>query len=415
MFNSLKLRVARSPLHSPAFLRLWLGLSISYVGDQFTTIALLWFVSQRTGSGLAISLVLLCFQLPSMVTGPLLGVILDRWQPRVVMGIDNCVRALLIGAIPVLSWAGMLQLWQISALALVAGMLSPATGVGMRVLLPHLVEEDELPQANALASTSLQFASLVGPALAGLLVTYVGGEYALMIDAVSFLLMGLLVFSLPSSPRSETPSASTMKTNWLGGFALLLRTRKLLLLTSLSVVFFFSYGPLEAALPLYSDQILHAGAQGYGLLWTGFGVGALVGALCTGVVATRIRPGITQPLIAILWGGFLCPLMLFHSLPLALLCLALGACSWAPYMPIETSLLQRLIEPSMRGQVFGARLALTTAATPLGTLAGGLLLQYLAPDVVIGISGIACILAGVGGLLSPTMRRLKGVDKSATK
>src|SRR2546429_2222959 len=94
VFNSLKLRVARHPLRSPAFLRLWLGLSISYVGDQFTTIALLWFVLQLTGSGVAISLVLLCFQLPSMITGPLLGVILDRRQPRWVMGIDNCARAL---------------------------------------------------------------------------------------------------------------------------------------------------------------------------------------------------------------------------------------------------------------------------------------------------------------------------------
>ncbi len=415
VFNSLKLRVARSPLRSPAFLRLWLGLSISYVGDQFTTIALLWFVLQLTGSGVAISLVLLCFQLPSMVTGPLLGVILDRRPPRVVMGIDNCARALLIGTIPVLSWSGMVQLWQISALALVAGMLSPATGVGMRVLLPHLVQEDALPRANALASTSLQFASLVGPVLAGILVTHVGGAYALMMDAVSFLLMGLLVFSLPSGSRSGPTSAPAMKTNWLGGFALLLRTKELRLLTSLSVVFFFSYGPLEAALPLYSDRILHAGAQGYGLLWTGFGVGALVGAFCTGVVAARARPGITQPLIAILWGGFLCPLMLFHSLPLALLCLALGACSWAPYLPIEASLLQRLIEPSMRGQVFGTRLALTTAAAPLGALVGGLLLQYLAPSVVIGLSGIACVFAGVGGLLSPTMRGLDRQTKSVTR
>ncbi len=173
MFTSLKLRVERHPLRSPAFLRFWVGLSTSYAGDQFTTIALLWFVMQFTGSGVAISLVLLCFQLPSMVTGPLLGVILDRLSPRVVMGMDNCARALLIGAIPVLSWAGMVQLWQIAALALVAGMLSPATAVGLRVLLPHLVPEDALPRANALASTSLQFAYLVGPVLAGILVTQV--------------------------------------------------------------------------------------------------------------------------------------------------------------------------------------------------------------------------------------------------
>lgn len=415
MLKSLKLTVARHPLRSPAFLRLWLGLSISYVGDQFTTIALLWFVLQLTGSGVAISLVLLCFQLPSMITGPLLGVILDRWQPRWVMGIDNCIRALLIGAMPVLFWAGMVQFWQICALALVAGMLSPATGVGVRVLLPQLVQEDALARANALTSTSMQFAFLVGPVLAGILVTHVGGAYALMMDAGSFLLMGALVFSLPSNSRSGPVAAPAEKTNWLSGFALLFRTRELRLLTSLSVVFFFSYGPLEAALPLYSDRILHVGAQGYGLLWTGFGVGALIGALCTGIVATRVRPGITQPLIAILWGGFLCPLMLFHSLPLALLCLALGACSWAPYVPIEASLLQRLIEPSLHGQVFGVRLALTTAAAPLGTVVGGLLLQYLAPDVVIGLSGIACILAGGGGLLSPTMRCLDGKVKSVPR
>jgi len=60
------------------------------------------------------------------------------------------------------------------------------------------------------------------------------------------------------------------------------------------------------------------------LLWTGFGVGALIGALFTSFVAARFRPGLSQPLIAILWGGFLCPLMIFHSLSLALLCLALG-------------------------------------------------------------------------------------------
>lgn len=399
--------LARSPLRSSAFLRLWLGLSLSYVGDQFTTIALLWFVLQLTGSGIAVSLILLCFQLPSMLMGPLLGTILDRWQPRLVMGIDNCARALLIGAIPALAWSGLLQLWQIYVLATLAGMLSPATGVGVRVILPHLVQEHELEQANALSSTSLQFAALLGPALAGILVAQAGGAYALLVDAMSFLLMGLLVFSLPSisrSSRSEVPANNN--TNWLSGFGLLFRQREVHLLTILSVVFFFSYGPLEAALPLYSNSVLHVGAQGYGLLWTGFGVGALAGAFCTGLVAARARPGITQPLIAVLWGGFLCPLMFFHSLPLALLCLALGAFSWAPYTPIEASLLQRIIPPAMRGQVFGARLSIVTVAAPLGTLLGGFLLQSLSPALVIGLSGLACIIAGAGGFASPAMRNL---------
>jgi MFS family permease len=303
-------------------------------------------------------------------------------------------------------------LWQIYILALLAGALSPATGAGVRVILPHMVAEDALERANALFSTSLQFASLLGPALAGVMVTQVGGSWALLVDAVSFLLMGLLVFSLPPISRHMLNEAPLAKTKWSGGFDLLWRRKEIRLLTGLSLLFFFSYGPLEAALPLYSDRILHAGAQGYGLLWTGFGVGALAGALLTGFVATRARPGLTQPLIAILWGGFLCPLMLVHSLPLALLCLALGACSWAPYIPIEATLLQRLVPSAMRGQVFGARLAIVSAAAPLGTLVGGLLLQYLSPALVIGLSGVACILAGVGGFVSPTMRSLGGKRKS---
>ena len=413
MFSTVKVTHARSPLRSSTFRRLWLGLSLSYLVDQFTTIALLWFVLQLTGSGVAIGLVLLCFQLPSLVMGPLLGAVLDRWQPRLVMGIDNSARALLIGAIPVLSWLGILQVWQIDALALLAGMLSPATSVGVRVILPHLVPEDALERANALAGASLQFASLLGPVLAGIVVTQVGGTYALLVDAVSFLFMGLLAFSLPSIARPLPGEVPGVKTHWLGGFGLLARQKELCLLIGLSVVFFFSYGPLEAALPLYSDSILHAGAQGYGLLWTGFGVGALAGALCTSFVAARVRPGITQPLIAILWGGFLCPLMMFHSFILALVCLALGAFSWAPYLPVEASLLQRLIPPDMRGQVFGARLALTTAAAPLGALMGGLLLQSLSPALVIGLSGIACVLAGLGGFVSPTLRSLGGATKSA--
>ncbi|HEX9035955.1 MAG TPA: MFS transporter [Ktedonobacterales bacterium] len=397
---------AHGPLRSGAFVRLWLGLSLSYIGDQFTAIALLWFVLQLTGSGIAIGAVLLCFQLPGVLTGTLLGALLDRWQPRLVMGVDNCARAALIGAIPVLSNLGVLQLWHIYILALLAGALSPATSAGMRVMTPHLVAEESLDRANALTSVSLQFAALLGPALAGVMVMRFGGAWALLVDAASFFLMGLFAFSLPTVARQQVADASPGAGSWLGGVRAIFHLKELRLLTGLSALFFFSYGPLETALPLYSDRILRAGPTGYGLLWTGFGVGALAGALLTGLVASRVRPGISQPLIAVLWGGFLCPLMITRSLPVAMLCLALGGCSWAPYTPIEASLMQRIVPEAMRGQVFGARLALTAAAAPLGALAGGLLLGYLSPPLVIGLSGGACILAGAAGLLSPAMRRL---------
>lgn len=178
-------------------------------------------------------------------------------------------------------------------------------------------------------------------------------------------------------------------------------------LTLLSLVFFFSYGPLEAALPVYSGQTLHANAAGYGLLWTGFGAGAFVGVLTLTKLAHRWGPSIALPMIAVLWGALLCPLFFIRQLPLAMLFLGVAGASWGPYTPMETTLLQRLVPAEIRGRVFGARHSLVVAAAPLGAAFGGVLLQYLSAPLVIAISGLACIFAGLGGLVSPSLRQLR--------
>ncbi|MBV9133869.1 MAG: MFS transporter, partial [Chloroflexi bacterium] len=161
-----------------AFQRLWLGLSISYIGDQFTIIALLWFVLQLTGSGAAVGLVILCFDLPAVVTGALVGRLLDRYQPRLIMGFDNLARAALIAAIPTLYALGGLQLWHVFVLALLAGALAPATTAGVRAFVPHLVADAGLDRANALTASSLQLSYLVGPLAAGFAVASWGGPWA---------------------------------------------------------------------------------------------------------------------------------------------------------------------------------------------------------------------------------------------
>src|SRR5215813_12877759 len=397
---------AASPLRLPEFRRLWLGLSISYFGDQFTTIALLWFVLQLTGSGAAVGLVILCFNLPAVVSGAILGRLLDRYQPRLVIGFDNLARAGLIAAIPTLYAQGSLQLWHVFVLALLAGVLSPATTTGLRVLVPHLVDDAALDRANALTATSLQFSYLAGPVAAGVAVAKLGGPWALFIDAGSFLLMGLLALTLPTIRREPRAIQHAAVNRWLG-FGALFSLRYVPALTLLSLVFFFSYGPLEAALPVYSRQTLHANADGYGLLWTGFGVGAFAGVLTLTRLSHRWQPRIALPMIAVIWGTLLCPLFFIRQLPLAMVFLGVAGASWAPYTPMETTLLQRLVPAEMRGQVFGARHSLVAAAAPLGAALGGLLLEYLSAPLVIALSGLACILAGLGGLLSPSLRKLQ--------
>ena len=153
----------------PAFGQLWLGRLISLFGDSFTLIALPWFVLQITGSGPATAGILLTLQLPAILTSMVIGSLIDRFQPRAIITLDNGLRTLIIGLIPILYWFGLLELWLLFLLTFLAGMLVPATEVGSRSVLPELVDDKDLDAANMLWSFSLNLSLIVGPAVAGLL------------------------------------------------------------------------------------------------------------------------------------------------------------------------------------------------------------------------------------------------------
>jgi MFS family permease len=386
----------------PAFGRLWVGRSISLFGDAFTLIALPWFVLQITGSGTATASILLTLQLPAILTSLAIGSLIDRFQPRAIITIDNGLRTFIIGLIPILYWFGLLELWLLFLLTFLAGMLVPATEVGSRSVLPELVEDQDLEAANMLWSFSLNLSLIVGPAVAGLLVASFGGPSVLLIDAVTFAVMALVAVTIPNVERSK-PSAQAPLSERLG-LRQLWDMKVVRYTTLLSLVFFFSYGPLEAAMPLYSDAILQTDARGYGFLWSALAVGALIGTLSSATLSQRLRLGVALPLIALLWGASLLPVAFTNKLWLACSLLLLGGLMWGPYTPMETTLLQRNIPKEQLGRVFGARSTLLTGGSPLGLAVGGILLAFVPATSVIAFSALACILVGLGGLLSPAFR-----------
>lgn len=388
----------------PAFGRLWVGRSISLFGDAFTLIALPWFVLQATDSGTATAGILLSLQLPAILTSMAIGSLIDRFQPRAIITIDNGLRTLIIGTIPILYWFGLLELWLLFLLTFLAGMLVPATEVGSRSVLPDLVEDEDLDAANMLWSFSLNLSLVVGPAVAGLLVASIGGPSVLLIDAATFAVMALVAASMPNVERSK-PSMQAPLSGRLG-LRQLWDMKVVRYTTLLSLVFFFSYGPLEAAMPVYSDAILQTDARGYGLLWSALAVGALIGTLSSTTLSQRLRLGVALPLIALLWGASLLPMAFTNHLWSACGLLLLGGLMWGPYTPMETTLLQRNVPKEQLGRVFGARSTLLTGGSPLGLAVGGILLAFVPANSVIAFSALACILVGLSGLASPTFRGL---------
>jgi MFS family permease len=388
----------------PVFGRLWIGRLISLFGDALTLIALPWFVLQITGSGTATAGILLTLQLPAILTSMVIGSWIDRFQPRAIITIDNGIRTLIIGLIPILYWFGLLELGLLFLLTFLAGMLVPATEVGSRSILPDLVEDKDLDAANMLWSFSLNLSLVIGPAVAGLLVASFGGPSVLLIDAATFAVMALVAVTIPDVERSKPPSKAPISERL--GLHQLWDMKVVRYTTLLSLVFFFSYGPLEAALPLYSDAILKTDARGYGLLWSALAVGALIGTLSSTMLSKRLRLGVALPLIALLWGASLLPMVFINKLWLACGFLLVGGLMWGPYTPMETTLLQRNVPKAQLGRVFGARSTLLTGGSPLGLAIGGILLAFVPSTSVIALSAIACILVGLGGLVSPTFQSL---------
>jgi hypothetical protein len=135
-------------------------------------------------------------------------------------------------------------------------------------------------------------------------------------------------------------------------------------------------------------------------------VGALIGTLSSTTLSRRLRLGVALPLIALLWGASLLPVVFIKELGLACALLFLGGLMWGPYTPMETTLLQRNVLKAQLGRVFGARSTLLIGGSPLGLATGGILLSVVPSTSVIAFSAFACILVGLIGLASPVFRGL---------
>jgi predicted MFS family arabinose efflux permease len=390
-------------LRLPLLRRLWLGALISALGDSLTWMALLWYVTERTGSGAAVGIVLLCFGLPAAFSAGPLGRLLDRVQPRTVMLVDNLARAFLIALMPALAALGTLSMPVLYVLAALAGLLAPATQVGVRLLIPRLVSDEELEGGNAAHALTEQIATVGGPALAGFLIYATGALGALWIDAGSFLFMAWAVWAMPDLPRTRTPGQAPPERE--SPRTVLRRYPAVAVVTIISAVFFFAYGPTEAALPLFIRVWLHGDARALGWIWSILGIGAGLGGLATSWLARRVPTGVALSSISLLWGVAGIAFATARSVPMAALAYFVGGVVWGPYMALKTTLIQRSVPAERLGAVLGLHAAVLTPILPLGTALGGVLLRTFDAPTVIALASVACVIAGIGALLIPAMRR----------
>jgi hypothetical protein len=317
------------------------------------------------------------------------------------MLLGHCLlRTACLGGIALLYAAGMLEP-SLYVFLLAGSSLMTAWGTaGEYTMLSELGGPEGRLAVNALASAQVSFATIVGPLVAGLLLGWISAGVLLALDAASFAFLGIVAWRIGAMTDAvEGPVDGRAAES---GFRLL-RRPDLLSLTLVTWVFFFLYGPVEVALPVYVAIDLEAPAGLLGAYWTTFGVGALAATLITGTIRGRNMRQITLLIVAG-WGACLLPFA-FAPIAVTLVGFAIGGLIYGPFIPLTYALFQSSTTAVNLPFVLAARSAVVMIATPLGTAIGGPLVGSLGAAMTLAISGLATVgLAVVASVLWTVQR-----------
>jgi MFS family permease len=272
---------------------LWIGATLSLLGDGVLLVALAWQAYQLSNSPAAMSVVGVALTVPQVVLVLLGGVVSDRVERRRVMLAADVTRVVCLGALAVLSLTGDIRLWHLVAFAAVYGAASAFFMPAFEALVPSLVPEERLAEANALdAFLRPAMLWLLGPALGGLLVGAAGAGWAFALDGATFIVSAVCLLRL-TARATEPHGALTVRSAWLElreGFTLV-RGQPWLWVTFLAASFTYLLflGPTEVLLPYLVKNELGGDAHDFGMILAAGGVSALAAAFLIGQTGVPSR------------------------------------------------------------------------------------------------------------------------------
>jgi hypothetical protein len=402
----------RALLRDPRTRRLLAGLGVSSLGDGMSTVTIAWLAVQVAPVGrlgLFVGLAIAAYTLPGVIGAVAFGGLLRHRPARMLVLVHSLLRTGFLGVIALLWVLGSLAPYAYVGLLAGSSLMFAWGNAGQYTMLSELGGPDGRLAANSLATAQVSFAVIVGPAMAGALIPWIGPGLLIAFDAASFAYLGIQAWATPTgAAEAEQPVDAHAAES---GFRVLLRRRDLLSLLALTWVFFFLYGPVEDALPVYVATDLHAHAPLLGAYWTAFGVGALVASLITGTLRNRVMRRVTLFIVAG-WGACLVPFA-FAPVGITLACFALGGVIYGPFIPLTYAQFQSATTTANLPAVLAARSALVMVATPLGTALGGPLIEALGAAETLTVSGIATVLlaAAAAVLWRPERAPNLGVER----
>jgi len=376
------------------------GQLVSLIGTWMQQTAMSWFVYEITNSKLLLGAVAALGSAPMMLFSIWGGSLADLYPKRSILVITQTAQMICAFLLAAGTWTGFATP---SFIMVIAGLNGVAMGFDMPARQAFTVEmtsREDLLNAISLNSSIVNGARVVGPSVAGLLIGAVGVAMCFLLNGVTFIavIAGLLMMRLPPFQRQHR-TISAGQHAWRGIVYSLRqqRVRTILLLFLAVGVFGWSYAVL---MPAFARDVLGRGANGYGVLMSASGTGALVGALVVATWGHLFTPRKLALGGVWLFSAALLTFSVTRNFALALGFLFVAGFGMLLFFSTSNTALQTIVPDEMRGRVMGVWALVFGAMVPLGSLEAGLVAHWFGTPVALGLGAIICAVSAIVTLLA---------------
>ena len=394
------------------FLKLWSAETISQFGTQVTGLALpLVAVITLDVSAFEVSALVVVEFAPFLLISLPAGVWVDRLPRRPILIFGDLGRAVLLGTIPAAYALDILTIWQLYVVGFFVGVCTVFFDVAYQSYLPSLVDREQLVEGNSKLEVSRSCAQLGGPAIAGVLIEVLRAPYAILADAISFLVSGLFVLrirkreeNVPTRDRRRE-AKSSMRAELGEGLRWVLGNPYLRTIAACTATFNFFSSLLNAILIIYLVRSLEMSPSLIGLMFAVANVGYLAGALTSNRVANRFGVGPTiigGAVSGVAWLLIpLAPQTANGAFPYIVAASTVTAYGVVIYNVTQLSMRQAITPERLQGRMNSVMRFIVWGVMPLGTLLGGAIATAINLRTAIWAGAIGVSLAWLPLLIGP--------------
>ena len=371
------------------------GQTVSQVGSWMRMVALSLLVLELTDDGVAVGLLTACQFAPVLLLGAWAGVIADRSNKRRLLLTVQSLAMLQSAALAALAFMDKPPLPALFAVAVAGGTATAFDNPARRAFVVEMVPETHVQNAVSLNSAVMTGSRIVGPAVAGILITTVGYGWCFVVDALSYLavLGGLLRMDV--TKLRPSPPAARGRGQVREGLRYVMSVPELRIsLLMMAVVGTLTFN-FSVVFPLFATRSLNGSTTDFTLLFSFLSAGSFIGALRA---ARRTEVALRNVIVASVAFGF--GMVLLSAMPTVGLALptafVVGSASIA-YMTSSTSLIQLRSDPMMRGRVLALQALVFFGSTPIGGPILGFIAEHFGARAALGVGAAACFAAATWG------------------